>query len=258
MSEVLNFAPGSAAATLLVPLWCRARCAAEYPALGVGAADALLLKGVRADFSAARQADCTLYALRETLMLAAAWRYLGEHPGAALIDLGCGLDTVLRRAGGELTRRYYVDLPEVIALREKLLPPLPGETYIPADLRAGGWEGRIDAPDGAFFLMGGLLGHFERDEALHLLAALAERFPGGGAAFDGVSALSLALGGRSAGLKSALPNPAALGRTGCFAQLRRVRALPEVFSSLPAGHRLKLGLLMGTGALDFFEARFAR
>ena len=24
MSEVLNFAPGSAAATLLVPLWCRA------------------------------------------------------------------------------------------------------------------------------------------------------------------------------------------------------------------------------------------
>ena len=163
-----------------------------------------------------------------------------------------------RRTGGELTRRYYVDLPEVIALREKLLPPLPGETYIPADLRAGGWEGRIDAPDGAFFLLGGLLGHFERDEALHLLAALAERFPGGGAAFDGVSALSLALGGRSAGLKSALPNPAALGRTGCFAQLRRVRALPEVFSSLPAGHRLKLGLLMGTGALGFFEARFAR
>ena len=85
MSEVLNFAPGSAAATLLVPLWCRARCAAEYPALGVGAADALLLKGVRADFSAARQADCTLYALRETLMLAAAARCLSEHPGAALI-----------------------------------------------------------------------------------------------------------------------------------------------------------------------------
>ena len=131
MSEVLNFAPGSAAATLLVPLWCRARCAAEYPALGVGEADALLLKGVRADFSAARQADCTLYALRETLMLAAAWRYLGEHPGAALIDLGCGLDTVLRRAGGELTRRYYVDLPEVIALRESCCRPCPARRTSP-------------------------------------------------------------------------------------------------------------------------------
>ena len=72
-----------------------------------------------------------------------------------------------------------------------------------------------------------------------------------------MSALSLALGGRSAGLKSALPGEADLRHTGCFAQLRRVRALPEAFSSLPAGRRLKLGLLMGTGALGFFEARFA-
>ena len=138
--------------TLLVPLWCRAQCELIYPSLGVGAADAELLRSFRADFSQARRADCALYALRELLMKSAAEKYLAQHPRAAIVDLGCGLDTLPRRLGSGGNRRYYVDLPDVIALRERLLPPQATEEYIPADLRCPDFLDRIDAEHGAVFL----------------------------------------------------------------------------------------------------------
>ena len=117
MSKIEFFETDGAARTLLIPLWCRAEFARRYPASGLGAEDAALLRSLRADFSAARLADCRLYALREALMLSAARRYLAERPGAALVDLGCGLDTLLRSAGGAENPQYYVDLPEALSLR---------------------------------------------------------------------------------------------------------------------------------------------
>ena len=165
------FDPGGPASTLLVPLWCRARCALEYPSLGVGEEDARLLRALRGDFSAARGSDCLLYALREKLMLAAAGRFLAGRPDAALVDLGCGLDTLLRRVPGA-GERVYVDLPEVMELRARLLPPEPGERYIAADLRAPEALGGIGRA-GGFVIMAGLLCHLPDGAGAALLASLA-------------------------------------------------------------------------------------
>ena len=237
----------------LVPLWCRARCALEYPALGVGGEDARIISRLRADFSAARRSDCALYALRERLALDAADAYLKERPGAALVDLGCGLDTALRRIGGAANARYYIDLAETLELRRELIPAGPGETYAAADLRLGLPDLKIDAEGGAFFLLSGLLGHMEPGAAKALLVEIAGRFPNCALAFDGVSGSAFSLFGRGAQLVSPLPAKRELRRM--FRRCERVSRLPEGFSALPPARRAKLGLLLGTGLLGFYSAR---
>ena len=238
------------AESALLPLWCRAKCALEYPALGVGGADAGIIRGLRADFSLARRSDALLYALRELLLAAAAEEYLAGHPRAAIVSLGCGLDTLPRRLGPAHGARIYVDLPEVIALRRRLLPEAEGETYIAADLARGGFREPVPAGDGAFFLMGGLLCHLDAGASAGLLGGLGADYPGAGLAFDGLSPLAR----RLAGMASALPGEAELSRR-CSLSVKRVKRLPDAFAAVPAGRRLRLAALLHTGALRFYAGR---
>ncbi len=229
--------------SMFIPAYCRARCALEYPYLGVGSADAGLLRSIRADFSAARRADCTLYALRERLVLKSAGRYLMTHPKAALVDIGCGLSTTLRELETEGCR-YYVDLPEAIRLRNRLIPIADNERCISLDVREREIDG-IPAGDGVFFVMAGLLCHLWEDEAAALLRCLARRYPGAGMAFDGVG-----LKGR---LRSSLPKEQRLREITGLGGVKRVTGLPEEFGRLPAQKRLKLSLLLKSGQLRFYE-----
>lgn len=47
--------------------------------------------------------------------------YLLKHPGAVVVNIACGLDTRCYRMNG-YAHWYNLDLPETIAVREKLLP----------------------------------------------------------------------------------------------------------------------------------------
>ena len=51
--------------------------------------------------------------------LTSAW--LGAHPGAVVVNIACGLDTRCYRMSG-YAHWYNLDLPETMAVREKLLP----------------------------------------------------------------------------------------------------------------------------------------
>lgn len=240
-----------AAKTLLIPLWCRAKCALDYPMLGVGASDAEVLRSLSADFSEARRSDCVLYAMRELLLRDAACAHLAEAPRAAIVDVGCGLDTLARSLGTSANARYYVDLPEVIELREQLIPRVTGETYIAADVCDFAFLKSIIAPEGAVFIMGGLLCHLERERVAALLKAIAAAFPGCGMAFDGLSAAAKVLDGNIAA--SSLPGPARLARE-CGIDIHAVRRLPVECAALPFGVRARLVLLLRSGALRFYSA----
>ena len=51
--------------------------------------------------------------------------YLSKHPGAVVVNIACGLDTRCYRMNGyacSYAHWYNLDLPETIAVREKLLP----------------------------------------------------------------------------------------------------------------------------------------
>ena len=47
--------------------------------------------------------------------------WLAKHPGAVVVNIACGLDTRCYRMSGH-ARWYNLDLPETMAVREKLLP----------------------------------------------------------------------------------------------------------------------------------------
>ena len=60
--------------------------------------------------------------MRENDPMIEAKDYLKTHPGAALVNLGCGLDQTAENCDNGLLRIYNVDLPDVIAVRNELLP----------------------------------------------------------------------------------------------------------------------------------------
>ena len=82
--------------------------------------------------------------------------YLRDHPNAAVVNLGCGLDDTFRKCDNGSCRGYHLDLPDVIAVRNELLPAGERERSIACDLNDLTWMEQIDASDGAVFFASGV------------------------------------------------------------------------------------------------------
>ena len=123
--------------------------------------------------------------------------YLRDHPRAAVVNLGCGLDQTSRSCDNGQCRIYNIDLPDVMAVREALLPAGKREKNLAADLNDLTWFDAIDTPveDGAVFFAAGVFYYFRTEQVRALCAAMAERFPGGRLVFDaaGQTAVKLML-----------------------------------------------------------------
>ncbi len=110
--------------------------------------------------------------------------YLKDHPGAAVVNMGCGLDDTFRKCDNGLCRGYNIDLPDVIAVRNKLLPAGEREQNLSCDLNDFSWMDLIDASGGAVFFAAGVFYYFRTGDVRRLFGAMAERFPGAVVAFD--------------------------------------------------------------------------
>jgi O-methyltransferase involved in polyketide biosynthesis len=116
--------------------------------------------------------------------------YLTAHPKAAVVALAEGLQTSFWRldhdgVASELTW-YSIDLPPVMALRERLLPRDERIVEVAQSALDRSWMDRIDDSGGAFITAEGLLMYLQPDDALSLIRDCAERFPGGQMMFDSV------------------------------------------------------------------------
>ena len=123
--------------------------------------------------------------------------YLADHPQAAVVNLGCGLDQTGRSCDNGQCRLFSIDLPDVMAVREALLHAGKREKNLAADLNDLSWFDAIDTPleDGAVFFAAGVFYYFRTEQVQTLCAAMAERFPGGRLVFDaaGPTAVKLML-----------------------------------------------------------------
>lgn len=113
----------------------------------------------------------------------AALDYLTTHPKASVVALAEGLQTSFWRLGrtgitDELTW-YSVDLPPVMALREKLLPSDDQIVPLAQSALDRSWMDRVDDSNGVFITAEGLLMYLEPADALGLIRDCAARFPGG-------------------------------------------------------------------------------
>ncbi|MDA0562977.1 class I SAM-dependent methyltransferase [Streptomonospora sp. S1-112] len=113
--------------------------------------------------------------------------FLARHPDAVVLHLGCGLDSRAFRLGPPPGVRWYdVDLPDVIALRDRLYPQRPeGYTALGASAAQPDWLAEIPADRPVLVVAEGLLMYLGEPDIRRLLGAVADRFPSGELLFDG-------------------------------------------------------------------------
>ena len=178
--------------TLVIPLFARKMCSELYPGLYRDETSIRLIDRIDYDFSALEKKSKGLMqrfgalevAMRQSDLAIEVRDYLKTHPAAAVVNLGCGLDDTGRCCDNGSCRIYNLDLPDVIAVRDQLLPPGEREENIPCDLTDTAWFHRIDASGGAVFFAAGVFYYFLKEQVRTLVQQMADTFPGGVLVFD--------------------------------------------------------------------------
>ena len=178
--------------TLVIPLFGRLVCSEHFPELFSDPEAKRICDSLDYDFAEKRkkmESAAGLFGALEVAQrqydLACEVRdYLKGHPNAAVVNLGCGLDDTFRKCDNGTCRGYNLDMPDVIRIRDELLPAGEREENIACDLNDYTWMDRIDASNGAVFFAAGVFYYFKTEEVKKLFSAMAKRFPGAVLAFD--------------------------------------------------------------------------
>ncbi|MFJ8623037.1 class I SAM-dependent methyltransferase [Kitasatospora sp. NPDC093550] len=112
--------------------------------------------------------------------------FLAREPRGTVVCLGEGLETQYWRVDNGRAHWLSVDLPDMVALRGKLLPPGPRQRYLAADATELGWAEEVDRDRAVLVSAQGLLMYLPPDRVKSLIAGCAERFPGGSLVLDAV------------------------------------------------------------------------
>lgn len=103
--------------------------------------------------------------------------YLKTHPNAAVVNLGCGLDSTGRSCDNGSCKIYNLDFPDVIAVRNELLHAGEREENIPCDLNNTEWFSKSTPPAAQYFRFRRVLLLFNR-AGQSSCAGYGRRFPG--------------------------------------------------------------------------------
>ena len=154
--------------TLIIPLYARKVCSELYPNLYRDETAVRLIDEIDYDFSEAEKNSRGLMqrfgslevAMRQNDLAFEVRDYLKSHPNAAVVNLGCGLDSTGRSCDNGSCKIYNLDFPDVIAVRNELLPAGEREENIPCDLNNTEWFRKIDSSNGAVFFSSGVFYYF--------------------------------------------------------------------------------------------------
>ena len=178
--------------TLIIPLYSRKICSSLYPNIYYDKTAVDLISQIDYDFSeiekkskslmqrfgalevAARQSDMT-YEIKD---------YLKNHPYASIVNLGCGLDNTGRNCDNGKCKIYNLDFPDVIKVRNELLPSGEREYNIPCNLNDIEWFDKIDNSNGVIFFASGVFYYFLNEEVKNLIVNMSKVFIDGALVFD--------------------------------------------------------------------------
>ena len=178
--------------TLIIPLYARKACSELYPNLYQDETAVRLINEIDYDFSDADKNARSLMQRFGSLEVAMrqndlAWEvrdYLKSHPNAAVVNLGCGLDCTGRSCDNGRCKIYNLDFPNVITVRNELLPAGDWEQNIPCDLNDTAWFSEVDTSGGAVFFASGVFYYFLTEQVKALVQKMADAFPSGVLVFD--------------------------------------------------------------------------
>ena len=178
--------------TLILPLYSRKLCTELYPNLYRDETAVRLIDQIDYDFSEAEKNSRSLMqrfgalevAMRQNDLAFEVRAYLKMHPCAAVVNLGCGLDNTGKACDNGSCKIYNLDFPNVISVRNELLPAGEREENIPCDLNNTEWFAKIDASGGAVFFASGVFYYFLTEQVKALVQKMADAFPGSVLVFD--------------------------------------------------------------------------
>lgn len=178
--------------TLVIPLFGRLVCSEHFPELFSDPEAKRICDSLDYDFADKRkkmESPADLFgalevAQRQYDLRCEVEAYLRDHPRAAVVNLGCGLDDTFRKCDNGACLGYNLDFPDVIGVRDELLPAGDREQNIACDLNDYSWMDRIDASGGAVFFAAGVFYYFRTQDVKDLFCEMAKRFPGAVLAFD--------------------------------------------------------------------------
>ena len=178
--------------TLIIPLFARKVCSELYPNLYRDETAVRLIENIDYDFSEAEKNSRSLMqrfgslevATRQNDLTFEVRDYLKSHPNAAVVNLGCGLDSTGKACDNGSCKIYNLDFPDVITVRNELLPAGEREENIPCDLNDTAWFSEIDASGGSVFFASGVFYYFLTEQVKALVQKMAGAFPGGVLVFD--------------------------------------------------------------------------
>lgn len=162
-------------------------------------------------------------------------RYLADHPDAAVLHLGCGMDTRVFRIDPPSSVQWFdVDYPDVIDLRRQLYPERPNYRLIGSPLEDLHWLDEIPGDRPVLMVAEGSLPYLTETQVKALLNAVTGRFPGGQVVFDTMpswfvrSRANSNLGGTGAAFRWGLDDPQ---------DIKRLEPKLELIEQIPTSQR---------------------
>jgi O-methyltransferase involved in polyketide biosynthesis len=106
--------------------------------------------------------------------------FFSEHPDAVVVGLGAGLDTGMLRVDPPAGVDWYnVDLPNVIALRDRVVPTRDHAHFVAASLAGDGWTDQIPSDRPTMLVADGLLAFLPESVIVRLFRHIPQHFRSG-------------------------------------------------------------------------------
>lgn len=201
MTQKIHIERNTVQETLIIPLYGRKLGSELFPELFTDSSAKKICEKLDYDFSVLdEQKNSFLFRfgtleaiIRQMDMRCEIEEYLAKYPKASIVNLGCGLDDTGRVCDNGSCKIFNVDFPDVIEIRNRLIPIGERERNIACDLKNYEWMEHIDASNGVIFFAAGVFYYFKYDEVRDLAITLSKRFRGSCLVFDSVGKTGLRL-----------------------------------------------------------------
>ncbi len=195
IQEKIKIELGNVQKTLLLPLWGRAVETQKKKPLLIDITANDLVNKLDYDFSTLseniNEGSQVGWIARSIHIDRTVKKFLEKHPRATIVNIGCGLDTTFDRVDNGSILWYELDMPDVIALRSKLIPESERRKYISSSFLDTAWLDQLIIEDNILFIAAGIFYYFEEFQIKEFLIKIAELFPDSEIVFDTTSPLGV-------------------------------------------------------------------
>ena len=179
---------GSIQETLLLPLWGRAFESKKINPLLIDEKAVSIIENIPYDFGKISERVSKLSQLswisRTIFFDEKLKEFIGQHPEATIVNIGCGLDTTFDRVDNGNIQWIDLDLPDAIALRKRYISETNRRQFIAGSVFDTRWYDYILNKNDIMLMIAGVLYYFGEPEVRKLFRDFLTHIPGAEIIFD--------------------------------------------------------------------------